>query len=190
MSLIVAGRFTTFAPAERAAKALISHGFLDEDVALFFVNPPGMHDRNKFGGDQPTDPGAQKALRGAGEGAAIGAVLGAVVGVAILMSSRAPGPEVSIIAAGVGAYIGSLIGAMSHMRRGRDNQQPAATASRESHEAGVLVAAHVGLEDQADVARILREAGANEVERASGHWKQGHWSDFNPLKAPDIWIPT
>ena len=43
MSLIVAGRFTTFAAAQSAAGQLFAQGFLEEDISLFFVNPRGQH---------------------------------------------------------------------------------------------------------------------------------------------------
>jgi hypothetical protein len=46
MSLIVAGRFTTFPAAEAAAQQLFDHGFVEEDVTLFFVNPRGQHSRH------------------------------------------------------------------------------------------------------------------------------------------------
>lgn len=46
MSLIVAGRFTTFPAAEAAAEKLYAGGFLEEDVNLFFVNPRGQHARH------------------------------------------------------------------------------------------------------------------------------------------------
>lgn len=42
MSLIVAGRFTTFPAAEAAAQRLFANGFVEEDVTLFFVNPRGQ----------------------------------------------------------------------------------------------------------------------------------------------------
>jgi hypothetical protein len=183
MSLIVAGRFTTFHAAERAAQALFGRGVLQEDVTLFFVNPPGMHARFSIGGDQSTDPGARRAPLGA----AIGAVAGAVVGVAIFAVFSVP-VLVSMIAAGVGAYVGSMIGAMSHMRRKGPQQKPKATASHESHAAGVLVAVHVNPENQSEVARMLREAGGVDIERTSGRWQHGRWADFDPLKAPYIMI--
>jgi hypothetical protein len=186
MSLIVAGRFTTFPTAERAAQALFASGFVHEDVTLFFVNPPGQHARYAIGGDVGTDPGARDAPKGAAKGTAIGAVAGAVVGVAIFALASAP-VVVSIIAAGVGAYLGSMIGAMANTRRALGRQREHERfVNREARDAGVLVAVHVDASNQANASRVLREAGALDIERASGRWTQGRWSDFDPTRAPHI----
>jgi S-formylglutathione hydrolase FrmB len=48
----------------------------------------------------------------------------------------------------------------------------------------VLVAVHVSPESQDQAAAALREAGGIDIERASGRWKQGRWSDFDPLQPP------
>ncbi|SAL17479.1 membrane protein [Caballeronia cordobensis] len=179
MSLIIAGRFQTFRAAESAAQKLFARGFLEEDVTLFFVNPSGQHARYPVGGDVGTDPGASAAPKGAGKGVTIGAVIGAVVGAAIFAVFHAP-LLVSVIAAGVGAYIGSLAGAMSHTKKARTAGQ----AEEPARHAGVLVAVHVAPETQDQAATALREAGGLDIERASGRWKQGRWSDFDPLQPP------
>jgi hypothetical protein len=180
MSLIIAGRFQTFPAAEAAARKLFAQGYVEEDVTLFFVNPSGQHARHPIGGDTGTDAGASAAPKGAGKGVTIGAVAGAVIGAAIFAIFKAP-LLVSVIAAGVGAYVGSLAGAMSHTK-----QKPASMAHEEEpvRHAGVLVAVHVSQENQMEAATILRESGGIDIERASGRWKQGRWSDFDPLKPP------
>jgi len=50
---------------------------------------------------------------------------------------------------------------------------------------GVLVAVHVSADDQLDAPATLRDAGAAEIERASGRWQQGRWADFDPTKTPE-----
>ncbi|MFM0339626.1 hypothetical protein [Paraburkholderia fungorum] len=183
MSLIVAARFTTFPAAEDAAQKLFNAGFVEEDVTLFFVNPRGQHARYPIGGDTSTDAGAKEAPKGAGMGVTIGAVAGAVVGVGIFAAFSAP-LIVSLIAAGVGAYIGSLAGAMARTR----DAGHAGHHSRfheELRDSGVLVAVHVSPDNQFDAARVLREAGGASIERATGRWQQGRWSDFDPLKQPE-----
>ena len=179
MSLIIAGRFQTFPAAESAAQKLFSRGFVEEDVTLFFVNPSGQHARHPMGGDVGTDAGARAAPKGAGKGVTIGAVVGAVVGAAIFAIFKAP-LLVSVIAAGVGAYIGSLAGAMSHTK----DKPSALHDTGPTRHAGVLVAVHVSQETQAMAATVLRESGGIEIEKASGRWKQGRWSDFDPLQPP------
>jgi hypothetical protein len=179
MSLIVAGRFTTFADAEAAANRLFEAGFVQEDVTLFFVNPRGQHARFPIGGDRYVDPQAAQTTKGAGKGGGIGAVIGAVIGVALFSAFSSPF-LVLIVAAGVGAYVGSLAGAMSHTRGG--GKMPESQVKHEARDSGVLVAVHVSPENQQEAARVLREAGSLEVERAHGRWQHGRWSDFDPTK--------
>lgn len=179
MSLIVAGRFTTFAQAESAASHLFENGFLPEDVTLFFVNPRGQHARFPVGGDEFADPEAARASIGAGKGGLIGAAIGAAIGVAV--SSLLSAPFVLLIAAaGVGAYVGSLLGAMTHTRGG--GKLPQSAVPRESRDSGVLVAVHVNPDNQQAAAQVLRDAGSLEVERAHGRWQHGRWADFDPTK--------
>ena len=179
MSLIVAGRFTTFADAEGAANRLFAAGFVQEDVTLFFVNPRGQHARFPIGGDHYADPQAARASKGAGKGGAIGAVIGAVVGVALFSAFSSPF-LILVVAAGVGAYIGSLAGAMSHTRGG--GKVPERDVPHESRDSGVLVAVHVSPENQLEAERVLCEEGSLEVERAHGRWQHGRWADFDPTK--------
>ena len=179
MSLIVAGRFTTFAEAESAAARLFDAGIVQEDVTLFFVNPPGQHALFPVGGDEYADPQAARSSVGAGKGGVIGAALGGAVGVALFAAISAPF-VVLIVAAGVGAYIGSLIGAMTHTRGG--GKVPERAVLHHGHGSGVLVAVHVSPDNQDTVARVLREAGSLEIERAHGRWQHGRWADFDPTK--------
>jgi S-formylglutathione hydrolase FrmB len=169
MSLIVAARFTTFPAAEDAAQRLFNAGFVEEDVTLFFVNPPGQH-----GVDTGTDANARGAPKGAEIGVTIGAVVGAMVGVGIFAAFSAP-LIVSLIAAGVSAYVGSLAGAMVSTSE---------VSIEDTRDSGVLVAVHVSPDSQSDAARVLRDAGGAAIERATGRWQQGRWADFDPLKQP------
>jgi hypothetical protein len=183
MSLIVAGRFTTFEDAEKAAAALFAKGFVEEDVTLFFVNPRGQHARFPIGGDENKDPASTEAPKGAGKGVAIGATLGAVIGVGIFVLMHAS-LLILIIAAGVGAYVGSLVGAMSQTREHGKSAHARPIAEPPVRESGVLLAVHVGPDNQAKATETLLEHGGLDVERATGRWQQGRWSDFDPLKAP------
>ncbi|HTH73195.1 MAG TPA: hypothetical protein VL635_02205 [Trinickia sp.] len=187
MSLIVAGRFTTFDDAEAAASRLFAAGFVQEDVTLFFVNPRGQHARFPIGGDQYADPQAARASKGAGKGGAIGAVIGAIIGVALFSAFSSPF-LLLVVAAGVGAYVGSLIGAMSHTRGG--GKLPDERVPHEARDSGVLVAVHVSPDNQQEAARVLREAGSLEVERAHGRWQHGKWADFDPTKDVEPIPPT
>jgi hypothetical protein len=68
---------------------------------------------------------------------------------------------------------------MSHTKKPKS-----AAAEEPARHAGVLVAVHVSPETQEPAAAALREAGGLDIERASGRWKQGRWSDFDPLQPP------
>lgn len=115
MSLIVAGRFTTFPAAEAAAHQLFEHGFVEEDVTLFFVNPRGQHARHAPDHGGPGAGAAPPSHHPAGHGASLGAVAGAIIGAAIFMAFAASLPVV-VIAAGVGAYLGLRVGVFLQAR--------------------------------------------------------------------------
>ncbi|TDF64244.1 hypothetical protein [Cupriavidus sp. L7L] len=184
MTAIVAGRFDSFSTAESVASRLKARGFADQDLSLFYVNPPGQHAAYAVGGDHAADAGARKSGAGAIAGVVIGAAAGAAVG-AMLVSALAAVPPVSIlvlvIAVGLGAYLGSLAGALALARDGRRNP---VTGQPPVRNAGVLLAAHVSSGDTAAVADLLRREGAKDVERADGQWVDGRWVDFDPLVPP------
>ncbi|CAG9222262.1 conserved hypothetical protein [Paraburkholderia sabiae] len=184
MSLIVAGRFTTFPAAEDAAQTLFDHGFLGEDVTLFFVNPRGQHARHPLDEHAATptiSPAPTPAMRRHHHAVTIGAVAGAVIGVAVFAAFAASVPAV-VIAAGVGAYLGLLVGKMTHTRSQPHEHHD--VVHREMRNSGVLVAVHVSPENQIEAARLLREAGGADIERATGHWQRGKWADFDPRQTP------
>lgn len=181
MSLIVAARFDSFPEAEHAGRQLFAAGFAHEDVSIFFVNPAGQHDRYPMGGDQAVDSGARKARGGAAAGAALLGLAGALIGSVIWL--YAGGSILALLlAVGVGAYIGSLGGALVATRS-------ASRAYRAGHStgmrrAGVLTSVHVSIETEATAARVLRDCGGKDVEKAHGRWREGDWVDFDPVTAP------
>lgn len=182
MSQIIAARFTTFPDAESAKERLLASGFVDEDIAEFFVNPAGQHARFPIGGDRYADPQARPAGLGATGGGAIGALVGAAIA-AVLTFAIFHSLLVLIVATAVGAYIGSLAGALLLTRGGRKGAQPA-QAPEEPHEreSGVLLAVHINPEQETVVRRVLAEANGTDIELASGTWRDGHWADFDPTK--------
>ncbi|HTH61439.1 MAG TPA: hypothetical protein VL689_14920 [Paraburkholderia sp.] len=185
MSLIVAGRFTTFDDAQAAIGALRSDGFVDEDISLFYVNPGGQHARYPVGGDRYADPQAKSASLGAGAGVAVGAFAGVIVAIGLSLVFFHT-ILVLAIAAGVGAYVGSLAGAMWQTRGGGRAPQPDPAhepdGTPKTRESGVLLAVHVNPQTQPQAAQVLRTSGAMEIERASGRWQDGRWADFDPTR--------
>jgi len=179
MSLIVAGRFTTFPAAEAVAEKLFSRGFVEEDVNLFFVNPRGQHARHPVHAGAPPAPVPMSPHLA--RNVTAGAVAGAVVGVVIFGGMAASFPIV-VIAAGVGAWLGARIGMNASRPHVAEHHERVLHETRNS---GVLLAVHVCAENQAVAAEVMREAGAADIERASGRWQGGHWADFDPTRAPE-----
>ena len=186
MSLIVAGRFQTLDRAEEVAHHLIDDdGFRQDDVNVFYVNPPGQHARHPAGGDHHTDAAMQPGRQSAFVGVMAG-IIGAGVGYGAMqileLNWLAP-----LIMTAVGAYLGSLIGAMSkakpaHLDAG--TQVSAHEVAEPIRESGVMLAVHVTEDSEVRVEDELRQAGARDVEHASGSWNNGKWADFDPLAAP------
>ena len=169
MARIIAGRFETMTEAERTRDALVAAGFAENEIASFFNNAPGQHGEFPTGGDEAIDPKAQDVHKGTAAGAAIGAGVGLAAGLTA-------GPA-ALAVAGVGAYIGALAGTGS-AAEGTD----ARLVRRPS---GVMVAVNVGDGGREnDAIRVLRERGADNIERAEGLWENGDWVDFNPTAEP------
>src|SRR5262249_5759824 len=122
MSTIIAGRFETFARAETTANRMMAQGFRQDDLSMFYVNPPGQHGLYPIGGDRAVDPASSQTGKGVSRGLLLGAAVGAGVGVCVCVALRAwmLAPLQSwllvlilAIATGLGAYFGSLVGALS-----------------------------------------------------------------------------
>lgn len=181
MSLIVAARFETFEAAENASRELFRQGFEEEDCTIFFVSPRGQHGTYPLGGDQASDPASRRAHIGALSGAAVTGVIGAVIGASISLVLNLPVVAV-LIGVGVGAYVGSLAGAFVKLKTKAKRREPGRSTS--VRHSGVLLAVHVRPDTEAEVARTLRELGGRDVEKAEGRWRDGSWTDFDPVKPP------
>lgn len=181
---IIAGRFDNFAKAETTASRLRAQGLAEEDLSVFYVNPPGQHATYPIGGDTAADPGARRSGFGAMAGVLLGAIAGAALGAACI-TMLAISPPVSlfvlVFATGLGAYVGSLAGALLLTREGRAEGRGGRAPVRN---AGVLLAAHVEPANADLVCELLRKGGARDIERARGHWREGRWADFDPLAPP------
>ncbi|RQH08486.1 hypothetical protein [Paraburkholderia dinghuensis] len=181
MSLIVAGRFTTFPAAEAVAEKLYERGFVEEDVNIVFVNPRGQHAHAHHA--MPIAAPREPALtwQHLSHNVVADAVAGAVVGIAIFAGMSASLPMV-VIAAGVGACLGAWIGMMVSRQQAAEHHE---RVLRETRNSGVLLSVHVTPESQAVAADVLRESHAADIERASGRWQGGHWADFDPTRSPE-----
>lgn len=175
MDAIIAGIFENIDQAQDAVESLRRHGFADDSVCHFANNPPGQHDQYPIGGDEKADPGARHAHAGAAAGAGMGAGAGAAVGALV------GGPPGAAVGAGIGAYVGSLAGALNQLDGKGSDQHPV------RRPAGVMVAARTAsaVQEQAAI-QVLHAEGATHIEKASGRWIDGKWTDFDPVVAPNL----
>ncbi|MGB3291140.1 MAG: hypothetical protein WBA83_17870 [Burkholderiaceae bacterium] len=188
MSLIVAARFDTFDAARGAASVLLKEGVAADALHTFFVNPAGAHDLYALGGDRAVDPHSRGGQYGAVGGAAAVGIVGALVG-AVVAFTLSTSFLIVVVGAGAGAYIGSLAGAMYVVGKSRPPRGPRAAADASAdgvRASGVLLAVHVSPEQEKKVARMLKDAGGQEVERAQGRWGEEGWQDFDPLVSPRL----
>ncbi len=176
MTRIVAGVFDNEQAATAAARELRGAGFAAGDLDQFALNPPGRRDVLPLGGDEDADPKAEGGDSGAAKGAAIGTVVGAVAGLA---AAPIVGPLGIAGAAAAGAYAGSLAGGVNRMGDDGPRAPP--------RPAGVMVAVNAEMSEDEEVAvDLLRDHGARLIERAEGVWRDGKWTDFDPVRAPDV----
>jgi hypothetical protein len=174
MSTIIAGRFELQPQAEAAIGALRRAGFPPEQIAYFYVNPPGQHDVYPLGGDHDKSPGAEET----GKGVAAGIVAGAAAGLATVPVLGPAGPL-------VGAYVGALAGTLATTKEpdemGEKDDAPP------ERKAGMRVA--VAADDSARqrlAIEVLHSMGASDIERAHGTIQNGDWIDFDPVAPPKL----
>lgn len=176
MTQIVAGVFDDEQAATSAAQELRTAGFEAADLDQFALNPPGRHNQLPLGGDENADAKAEGGDKGAMTGAAIGTAVGAVAGI---VAMPLVGPVAIAGGAAAGAYAGSLAGAVNKM--GDDEAAP------ELRPAGIMVAVNTETSEDEEIAvQLMRDRGAQMIERADGAWHNGKWVDFDPVRPPDI----
>jgi len=162
--------------AEKLLANLRREGIGNGDVDRFNLNQAGQHNGLPLGGDEDADRGAEGGSAGALAGAGIGSAVGAAAGLA---AAPFVGPAAIIGGLAAGAYAGSLAGAVGRMG------EHASRAPAPVRPPGVMVAVRVAdAFDEAVIVDTMRESGARFVERASGVWMNGRWSDFDPVAPP------
>ena len=188
MERIIAGRFSTKADADRAARRILVY-IADQDVCIFHNNPPGQHGVSVFGDDTPFHIANENNPKVSEEKAAevstvATAVVAGVIAGAVALTVAPLVPIVALAAAGIGSYGGSLAGALDSV----DNVTP-----HEHHESsepserkgGVMLAVRIALlSTQSRVIQDLEMGGAVDIEQAEGEWNDGDWTDFNPRATP------
>ena len=173
MDHIIAGRFETKVKADGAAAGIVR--YLDRaDICVFHNNSPGQHGTGLTSGECEANPGLEAESRKTAVAAMAAGLAGGVLGMA-------GGPVVALAAAGVAAYTVSFVGAMSGMQDKQSRELP------NLRPAGVILAIRIpnpGIERF--VLNDLRNAGAKDIEQAEGNWRNGDWSDFDPVRPPHL----
>jgi hypothetical protein len=189
MHTIIAGRFDGQARADAAVSALEAKGFHRDQIAAFFVNPPGQHDLHGTHLDPDASAGAHDAGSGAMTGALAGTGVGAVVGLATVPFL---GPVAAFAGAAVGTYVGSLTGALEKLGDAEATTAHSADAPPGNDDApprksGMLVAVRApSSSEQVSAITILHAQGAVDMEQMQGSITRSLWNDFDPLSAPDL----
>ena len=173
MSTIIAGHFQLQDQALAVCDALKAAGFAAERVTTFYNNPPGQHAVIPTGGDRIASPGAQDTPEGIVKGEVTGAAVGAALGATTIPVSGPLGP---VLGGLVGAHVGSLYSFSELKEKGESGPPP--------RQAGMMVAVAVEGAEEARAIDLMRQQGAQQVERAEGIIEQGDWKDFDPLSAP------
>jgi hypothetical protein len=68
----------------------------------------------------------------------------------------------------------------------REEPGPEAADTRRG---GLMIAVNLGKVDEAPVVELLRQMGAEDIERAEGTWRDGDWIDFDPIAPPKLVEP-
>ncbi len=181
MSIILAGHVQLLDQATAARAALWQAAIPDNQISTFYVSQPGQHDQ-KYVDDHylAVSDGAKQTPRALGVGIAIGGVIGASLGVA---TTPVTGPVGPIVGALVGAHIGSLF-SFTEMKEAGE-VEPGSANEVEPRVAGMMVAVAVATAAEAPrVVDILRQIGADHIERSEGEIRNGDWVDFDPLSSP------
>jgi stress response protein YsnF len=163
----VAGLFDSMTAAQQAMETLERAGVPRSDISVIAGNESGKYkDYVKEGGDTGKSP-AKGAAKGAGIGGGLGLLAGlAAVAIPGVGPVIAAGPLVAALTgAGIGAAAGGLIGALANAGIPEADAQ---LYSDEIRRGGVLVIVRTREDHVDQVADILADAGARDVNEQSG----------------------
>ncbi|MGW8391530.1 hypothetical protein [Pseudoduganella sp. HUAS MS19] len=173
MSTIIAGHFQLQETALDVCEAFKAAGFEPGRVTSFFNNPPGQHNVIPTGGDRAESPGAKQTPGAVAKGEVTGAAIGAAAGAATIPLTGPLGP---VLGGLVGAHVGSLY-SFSELKEKDESGPP-------PRHSGMMVAVAVADGEEARAIALMRQQGAEKIERAQGIIEDGDWRDFNPLSVP------
>ncbi|WP_028103980.1 membrane protein [Pseudoduganella violaceinigra] len=175
MSTIIAGHFQLQETALDVCEAFKAAGFAADRISTFYNNPPGQHALTPIGGDRIASPGAGQTPEGIAKGELTGGAVGAALGAATIPVTGPLGP---VLGGLVGAHVGSLY-SFSEMQEKSESGPP-------PRKSGMMVAVAVTGGDEARALALMRQQGAEGIERAEGTIEDGDWKNFDPLSVPQF----
>jgi uncharacterized membrane protein len=182
----IVGSFDSFNEAHQVANDLRAAGYLDSDISIVANNAAGEYredDRTRTTDDRDTSATAKGAVTGAvvGGGAGLAASLAglAIPGIGPIIAA---GPIVATLAgAGTGAVAGGLIGGLVDLGVPENDAQYYAEAVRRG---GALVTVRADESRADEVADIMRQHGAVDIEGRVERWRESGWEGFDPQAQP------
>ena len=183
MAKLITGRFEDVHEVRRALDAIAAAGFAREHYGVFYVPPPGQHDRTPIGGDSYRDAGTADSGPGAAAGAAMGGGAGLALGAIAAIALPVVGLAAVLAGTGVGAYVGSFMGAMSQAEHPKPDE--VSTEHPAEQPGGVRIAINVDESNEERARDALQKAGALDIAEAEGTFRDGEWKDFDPT-APSV----
>ena len=194
MTKPIVGSFDTLQEAQHAVERLQQRGIPADDISLISNNAQGGA-ATPAGSVPPKAPATMKDDGGgAATGAAVGGVTGGLAGLAVgLMGLAIPGigPVIAagaglsaLAGAGAGVLAGGLIGALTDVGVPETEAHSFAESVRRG---GTLLIVRTNEANATDVARLLRECGAVDIDARTQDWRASGWSRHDPAAAPYAW---
>ena len=196
MAKTVVGSFDSFEEAHRVVDQLRAMGIESNDVSLVANDARGQYAPSATGsawtGTAATNSGssgstAGDVATGAVAGGVIGGTAGLIAGLAGLAVPGvgplvAAGPIAAALAGvGVGAVAGGLVGGLRHVGVSDTDAEYYAEAVRRG---GALITVRVDDARANEVADLMRQHGAIDIEGRVSQWKQSGWSGFDHNAGP------
>jgi uncharacterized membrane protein len=182
------GLFDHYEDAERAVDALLSHGFVKDEIGVMARDDVVQDYRKRstvtaaeVGGDSGTGAVGGALLGGfGGLLAGIAALLIPGIGPAITAGTLASALGLPLVGAGIGAAAGGVIGALVNMGVPEEAAHVYAEGVKRG---GVLVTVRTSDARLDKAQQILRTANTVDVELRRAEWRQNGWSAFDETAA-------
>lgn len=190
MSKTITALYKNISDARAAIETLLDKGYEREDISLLVPDPDGKHGealvQEGAEGENPRDGAAVGAMAGGALGGIAGLLLGiSVFSLPVLGAAVIAGPiYTAVMGATAGGAGGSLLGWLVEKGVPEAKAKVQTEALRRGH---ILVSVDCDEEKHDEVATLLRQHDALDIEEAAKKWRAEGWDeDDNP---PDVYEP-